>query len=222
MTTGPDGCAAPGNRGQSMYTGGFLTAYDPMLRVTCPLVWHCPRQEMVDLYSHNAGMSHLDIGPGTGYFLDKCDFPGPEPSLVLVDNSIAVLDRVASRIARYHPAALFGDALDLDLGAAKFESIALLNLLHCLPGDMADKCAIFDRIADHLHPGGRIFGCSLLGKGPQNSRSALALMKLLNRVGIFHNADDSLDSLAAELGRRFSSCRLRTRGSMALFEVKVT
>src|SRR6185437_11688062 len=128
MTGQPDGRAAPapglglglGLRGKSIYTGGFLSVYDFLLRVTCPLVWHCPRQALVDLYSHNAGMRHLDIGPGTGYFLDKCDFPGPEPSVVLVDNSRAVLDRVTSRIARYHPAALFGDALDLDLGDAKF------------------------------------------------------------------------------------------------------
>ncbi len=221
MTSNPDGYAAPTRRGTSTYTEGFLTAYDPLLRVTCPLIWHCPRQVMVDLYNHNAGMRHLDIGPGTGYFLDKCDFPGPGPSVVLADNSSAVLDRVTRRIARYRPATLFGDALDLDLGTAEFESIALLNLLHCLPGDMPYKCTIFDRITSHLDSGGRIFGCSLLGKGPRHSRASLALMKLLNQVGIFHNTDDSLDSLDTELGRRFSSYRLRICGSMALFEVKV-
>jgi hypothetical protein len=221
MTTGPNGCASPEQRGRSIYTSGFLTAYDPMLRVTCPLVWHCPRQAMVDLYCNNAGMRHLDIGPGTGYFLDKCNFPGPEPSIALVDNSMAVLDRVTSRIARYRPTVYFGDALDLDLGTAKFESAGLLNLLHCLPGDMAYKCTIFDRITDHMDSGGRIFGSSLLGPSAPHGHAALALIKLLNRAGIFHNADDSLDSLRAELGKRFSSCRLRAYGSMALFEVEV-
>jgi hypothetical protein len=134
---------------------------------------------------------------------------------------MAVLDMVTSRIARYRPAVHFGDALDLDLGTARFESAGLLNLLHCLPGDLAYKCTIFDRIADHMNSGGRIFGSSLLGRSAQHGHAALALIKLLNQAGVFCNADDSLDSLRAELGKRFSNFRLRTRGSMALFEVEV-
>jgi hypothetical protein len=134
---------------------------------------------------------------------------------------MAVLEKVTRRIARYRPAALIGEAPYLDLGDSMFESAALLNFLHCLPGGMRHKCLVFDHIADHLSPGGRIFGCTLLAKGVRRSAAAMVLMSLLNRDGIFHNTDDSLEALNAELGSRFTNYRLTAHGSMAMFEVTV-
>lgn len=204
---------------RSRYTRGFLSVYDPMLRFTCPAVWRCSRQLMLDLYNRNLGRRHLDIGPGTGYFLDLCSFPVPEPCVVLADNSVAVLDKVSRRISRYHPDTWLGDAFHLDLKECRFESVAMLNLLHCLPGDMTDKSAIFDQLTELVNPGGRIFGCTLLGQGVRHTRAASMLLKQLNRDGMFNNADDSLDSLNTELAKRFASYQVRVYGSMALFEI---
>jgi hypothetical protein len=61
----------------------------------------------------------------------------------------------------------------------------------------------------------------VLSKGVDNGRFARWLMQQYNKVGTFQNADDSLELLHAELSRRFSSYRIRVKGSMALFEIDV-
>jgi 2-polyprenyl-3-methyl-5-hydroxy-6-metoxy-1,4-benzoquinol methylase len=199
----------------------MLSIYDPLLSVTCPVVWRCSRLLLLDLYNRNLGSRHLDIGPGTGYFLDECHFPVAEPRVVLADNSVAVLRAVTRRISRYHPDTVLVEAPELNLKESQFDSVAMLNFLHCLPGNLASKCVIFDHIIGHVSPGGRIFGCTILGEGVRHSLPAQAFLKRLNRNGMFHNTSDTLDSLHKELGTRFADYRIRVYGSIAFFEISV-
>lgn len=73
------------------YQGPMLAAYDwVVLGLVSRLVWRCPRRTMPAHYNRQVGGSHLDIGPGTGWFLDKCRFPAKSPF-------------AARRIRRYRP-----------------------------------------------------------------------------------------------------------------------
>ena len=57
------------------YTPRRLALYDAViLGLSCSLVWKCPRRHMLELYNRHVGTPHLDIGVGTGYFLDHCRF----------------------------------------------------------------------------------------------------------------------------------------------------
>ena len=56
--------------GQREYTPLFLTIYDPLiLGFFTPVVWRCPKTRLVEGYRRHLGHRHLDVGPGTGYFL---------------------------------------------------------------------------------------------------------------------------------------------------------
>ena len=98
-----------------------------------------------------------------------------------------------------------------------FDSISLNYVLHCLPGTMAEKAAVFDHLRPLLKPGGVIFGSTLLAEGVTRNLLARRLMAVYNRNGIFCNTADSLSALESALRNRFDEVGLRTAGCAALF-----
>jgi hypothetical protein len=201
----------------------ILAAYDLwVLGFVCSRVWHCPNTHMKRLYDRNVDDRHLDLGPGTGYFLDKAKFPSDTPSLVLLDLNEDALRRTGARLARYRPQAYRRDVLKpLDLGDARFGSVGLNFLLHCMPGGMAHKATVFDQVLPYVEPGGRIFGSTVLAHGVAHGKLAPKALESLNGDGVMNNLDDSFEQLDAELAARFSRYRLRAKGSVGLFEITV-
>ncbi|MGI5282745.1 hypothetical protein ACQEVF_05375 [Nonomuraea polychroma] len=89
---------------QRAYNRATLAIYDRLvLGLGCSLFWRCPAGEMLRLYDRSAGRRHLDIGPGTGYFVDRCRFPTATPKITLLDLSQPCLDKSAKRLVRYRP-----------------------------------------------------------------------------------------------------------------------
>lgn len=210
--------------GAAGYNQWVLATYDLwVLGFVCSVLWRCPKENMLRLYDRNVGRRHLDLGPGTGYFLDHCWFPTRTPRLALVDLNEDVLRKTAARIARYRPALHRRDVLQpLDLGHSRFDSVGMNFLLHCLPGDMATKAVVFDHARPYVQPGGRIFGSTVLAHGVRHGKLAPKALESLNEDEVMNNAEDSLDGLDAELAARFTDYQIRTYGSAALFEVTVT
>jgi hypothetical protein len=207
----------------AVYTPRVLAIYDVfVLGVVSGAIWRCSRRQMRRLYDRNLGERHLDLGPSTGFFLDRARFPAARPQLTLVDLNANALDVAARRLRRYRPATVHADVLQpLDLGAARFDSIGLNFLLHCLPGGMARKATVFDHVRPYAAPGARIFGTTVLSGGVRQTGLSRRLIGQFNEEGTFHNADDSLAGLDAELRARFTDYRLTPRGSAAMFEIQL-
>lgn len=207
----------------AIYSASMLKVYDAfVLGVVSPAVWRCPRRAMADQYDRHVSERHLDIGPGTGYFLDRCRFPSLRPQLALLDLNPTVLERARLRVERYRPTVHRHNILQpYDLGGLRFSSASLNFVLHCLPGGMSGKSALFDHLLPHLDPGARVFGSTVLAHGVGHTRVSRAQLDLLNRKRVFHNRDDSLEQLEAELERRFARHEVSVRGSVALFEATV-
>lgn len=55
--------------------------------------------------------NHLEVGVGTGYFLDRSSFPVPEPRLALLDLNPHWLKHTEARLARYTPEVYRANAL---------------------------------------------------------------------------------------------------------------
>jgi ubiquinone/menaquinone biosynthesis C-methylase UbiE len=90
--------------GQSVYTKRTLSAYDfAVLGVSNRLLWQCPTQQLLKHYNQHVRANHLDVGVGTGYFLDRCQFPSPTPRIALMDINSNALEFAVQRIARYSP-----------------------------------------------------------------------------------------------------------------------
>ncbi|MBI1354253.1 MAG: methyltransferase type 12 [Acidobacteria bacterium] len=196
----------------------MLSFYDLLVhKVSNRFAWRCPTDLMIDHYEQHLADPHLDVGVGTGFFLDKARFPVPEPRVTLLDPNRHCLDSAARRIARYQPSKVAADALAPLPELGRFGSIGLLYVLHCLPGTMASKAVIFDRLKPLLADGGTLFGATILDDDEDANAVARALMGFYNRKGIFSNREDSQQALELELRRRFERVEISREGCVALF-----
>jgi|688.fasta_scaffold607307_2 ubiquinone/menaquinone biosynthesis C-methylase UbiE len=202
-----------------VYSHFLLTIYDSfVLSFVCPLIWRCPKSKILSIYNRHASDFHLDIGVGTGYFLDRCKFPTISPEITLLDLSKNCLDRTANRIQRYQPALCMADILEpLELGSKKFDSVALNYVLHCLPGSIEDKAKVFENIKPFLNPSAVVFGATVLGKNLELTFIPRKLMSFYNKKRIFNNLNDDADSLKSMLEQYFDNVTIEQVGCVAIF-----
>lgn len=75
----------PGYKGFKDYTPRFLKIYNAwVLRFMAPRVWKMGDEPGLDLYRKHMKRRHLDVGPGTGYFIAESS-PAKDSELTLVD-----------------------------------------------------------------------------------------------------------------------------------------
>jgi hypothetical protein len=208
--------------GQAIYNPATLALYDiVVLGVSNRLIWRCRTRHILQLYNQYVTDNHLDVGVGTGWYVDHCRFPCPQVRLGLLDLNRNSLNKAVARLKRYRPEVYQADALrPLQHEIAPFASVSLTYLLHCLPGSMSEKARVFDHLGPLLLPHAVVFGATLLSGGVRRTRAARALMRLYNSKGIFSNKDDSLDALRQELERRFEHVDLNVVGCTALFAAR--
>jgi len=208
--------------GQAIYTPLVLRTYDwVVLGLSNQLLWRCPTAELRRLYDRNVSARHLDVGVGTGYFLDKANWPVANPSITLLDLNPNCLRVASQRISRFAPRTVLANILTPLPSLGPFSSVSLCYLLHCIPGAINEKAVVFDHLRPLLAPGARVFGATIVqGKVPR-SVPAQALMNLYNRKGIFSNAEDTVEDLNAAVRQRFSDVKIVTKGAAALFEARV-
>jgi ubiquinone/menaquinone biosynthesis C-methylase UbiE len=209
----------PAYPGQAIYSRWFLSIYDALAYgVNSPLVWRCPKVRLVELYNANVSARHLDVGVATGRLLDECEYPVEAPEITLMDLNQNCLDAASRRLARYTPLTHQANALEpWNLPRASYESVGMSMLLHCLPGAMPEKRAVFEHAREVLAPGGVLFGATILGKGVQHNRLTRHALRTNNRRGVLANLDDSAEDLDAALARVFASHDIQVQGTVALF-----
>ena len=204
------------------YTPFHLRFYDAWVcGVSNHFIWRCPTREILDLYRVNMTANHLDAGVGTGYFLDRARIPSRSPRVVLLDINESCLHATARRLRRHLPETVRADVLAPLPDMPKFDSISMTYLLHCLPGSMQSKAAVFDHLAPLLAAGGVLFGATVLRDAAKPNPFARRLMALYNRLHVFDNDGDDAATLRHALESRFASVELRIIGYVALFAVRV-
>jgi SAM-dependent methyltransferase len=208
--------------GQAVYTRRTLDLYDVVvLGLSNALIWKCPTRRLLDHYNKNIANEHLDVGVGTGWFLDHCRFPSDRPEITLLDLNPVCLEQASTRIARYAPKVIRANVLEpFEVETGPFGSIGMNYLLHCLPGTLEQKAVVFDHLKPFLAPGGVVFGSTLLAEGVERSRMARALMRFYNAKEIFSNQQDSVRDLHRELAARFEQVRVEVVGCAALFSAR--
>jgi hypothetical protein len=209
--------------GHAIYSKRMLGIYDFLvLGLSNRLIWRCPTQRLVEHYNDHVTANHLDVGVGTGYFLDHCRYPSSTLRVALMDLNQNALDFASHRIARYKPEIWMRNVLDpISIDATTFDSVGMNYLLHCLPGTIESKAVSFDHLKVLMNPGAVIFGSTLLQGGVARSWPAKRLMDFYNRKGIFSNENDDIDGLQRALGQRFRSVSTEIVGCAALFSGRV-
>lgn len=211
------------DRGQAAFTRAGLALYDSLiLRALCPWVWRCPSDRILAAYHEYLSNNHLEVGVGTGYFLDQARFSSATPRVALLDLNNHCLKRTARRIRRYEPEIYQADVLQpIDLTARRFDSIALNYVVHCLPVPWPQKGVVFSHLKALLNPGGTLFGATLVQGDVRQSATAATFMRWFNVRGTLHNRDDTRGRLVAALNRHLSEVRVEQVGCVALFSGRV-
>ena len=101
----------PAYKGQADYTPRLLNLYDPIvLGVVAGLVWRVPPEPLLENYRRNITDRHLDIGPGTGYCIERSGLPDGS-HVTIVDPNPNVLRHTARKLARLDVTAVEADVL---------------------------------------------------------------------------------------------------------------
>lgn len=225
MATDESSLALPADvaAGAAVYSRFVLALYDlEVLGFELPVVFGCSARRIVDLYDHHVSDRHLDVGVGTGYFLDRCRFPVDRPEVHLMDLNANCLARTAARIRRYSPVSHLCNVLEpIREELPRFGSIAATNLLHCLPGPMSRKAALFRNLKPLLREGGLLFGVTVLGRGVDHVGALYrAANRIYNRKAIFSNLEDGAAELDATLAAHFATRTVEVIGALAFFTAR--
>ncbi len=213
---------ADAEAGQAVYSPRVLSLYDWwVVRFSNRFAWKCPWRRLLKLYNECVSDNHLDVGVGTGFFLNRCRFPSSRPRLALLDMNANCLETTALRVARYDPIVHRANVLEpIEIEEPPFDSIGLNYLLHCLPGTMQSKAAAFDNLRPLMSSTAVLFGSTILYGGVQRGWLARRLMKTYNEQKIFSNEHDDLEGLRQALSDRFSEVNVEVVGCVALFQCR--
>jgi SAM-dependent methyltransferase len=207
----------PSYKGYRGYNRFLLAIYDPwVLGFMTRAVWKVPVPPGVEQYRRLMGRRHLDVGPGTGYFLEKAA-PPDGTEITLLDPNPNVLRKTSRRLAAMHPVTVQADVMKPLPIDGPFDSAALSFVLHCLRGPMSHKAVAIRNIADVLTPDGVLFGGTVLGLAERHTPQARAFLRFANRLGDFDNLGDTAEGLRQILEESFENVEVDVVGSAANF-----
>lgn len=211
----------PGYKGFKDYGRLFLKTYDPwVLGFMAPRVWKMGAKPGLDLYRKHIGRRHLDVGPGTGFFIVETN-PPAKTELTLLDANPNVLAYCAERLTAWQPVTVEANVLKPLPVDGPFDSAALAHVIHCLPGPMSDKAAAIRHIASVLTDDGVLFGGTVLGLSADHSLAARLFLRMANLQGGFDNRDDDVEGLRTILQASFEEVDIDVpTGSVAYFTAR--
>ena len=207
----------PAYRGQADYTPSVLAAYDRVvIGFVSWFVWRTPVEPIAEGYCRHIRDGHLDVGPGTGWFIERSPLPDGS-KVTLVDPNPNVLRHATRKLKRLDVTAVEADVLKPLPVQGPFDSAALNLVIHCLPGPMSRKARAIENIAAVLSPTGTLFGATVLGRTANHSWLARRVLTAFNRRGAFDNLDDTEEGLREILAASFEHVEMEIVGSAAIF-----
>lgn len=196
-----------------IYNGLTLSLYDLfVLGISNQWIWRCPTSHMVAHYREHTGKTHLDIGPGTGYYLTHI---APE-KLTLLDLNKASLAAASKRSRQQSKVRTLRQSFFDPIDDARFDSIAANFLLHCIPDPT--KWQRLAELREHLTPGGTLFGSTIIMDN-HASRTAERLCSFYNKKHVFGNLNDTVEDLENALSWAENS-QIRRIGQVVLFNAQ--
>ncbi|EEM2539792.1 methyltransferase domain-containing protein [Salmonella enterica subsp. enterica serovar Morehead] len=207
--------------GAAVYNTLTLKLYDWwVLQISNRHAWRCPTEStLLPFFHEHLSRNHLDIGVGTGYYLQNVP---DNYRISLLDMNLHSLNAAKTRAGKTHIHDTLQHNICEPLPAGwrgRFDSVSLFYLLHCLPGIMVDKAAV-RHAAMALTGTGTLYGATILGKGVRHNPFGSRLMSVYNRKGIFCNTDDTVEDLHQNLSDVFENVEVSVTGTVALFSAR--
>jgi hypothetical protein len=209
-------------KGRPIYTPLFLLFYDFwVLGVVNTFAWGCSTTRyLLPQFRTNVRNNHLDIGVGTGYYLDKGQIPHTT-RLTLVDIEQGALETAQRRSRRSDANLVIADILQPLSLNEKFDSVSMYYLFHCIPATMREKCGVFSHIRYNMMADGVIHGASILGKGvAQDNWFGKRIRTFCLNQGVFHNREDNAYEFEDALRRNFKKVETRVVGTIFIWRAE--
>ncbi|PRC94068.1 class I SAM-dependent methyltransferase [Solimicrobium silvestre] len=210
-------------RSQRYFNKASLSIYDFILYgFISKYAWGSSIQRLDAHYKKYVSLSHLEVGVGTGYLLNRIKFATPSPRLALMDLSQACLEKTKIKVSRYAPEIYVQNLLEpMQRSIPQFDSVSINYVLHCIPGSISQKCQALLHLKPLLKQDGILFGTTVLSTGVPKNLLARPAMSFLNLLGVFNNSEDSAIDLEKFLKAHFKITHFEVIGVTAFFAVKI-
>ena len=198
-----------------------LHYYDRFVnQFNCKYVWKCSPDKIFNIYNQNCSKYHLEIGPGTGYFLKNSNLNSTIHELTLIDINDQILDYSMKNLKSEYSNInalnynLFTDKIPDHI---KFDSVGINYVLHCIPGDLQKKIdTLIHNLGDNNY---KLFASTVICDPLHISIIAEYELMLLNSLGIFNNNNDTYQELQEYLENNKFKYNLHKEGYVAILEI---
>ena len=185
--------------------------------LNCKYVWKCDQKNIANMYKKNITSNHIEIGPGTGYFLKNYKFN----NLTLIDVNKDILleceNNLKSNCKNINiiNKNIFNKNNQIELN--NYNSIGLNYVLHCVPNKLSDS---LDNLRNNIISDSNLnlFGSTVI---PPNNIYNLATLEIyfLNKLKIFNNINHSDSELRKYVKNNFNKFNIIKEGHSLLFDI---
>lgn len=186
--------------------------------INCNYVWRCNKKNIIDNYKKNIGKIHLEIGPGTGYFL-KNNYPNEK--LYLMDINNETLDFSKKNLEGSYNNIyklkhnIFTDKIKID----QLDSVGINYVLHCVPGKLENKV---DKLISNLITSNqtKYFGATVVNNNYLQTPLSKFELYFLNQKKIFSNFEDDYRNLIKYFEYNNINYQYKICGNVLIFSFK--
>jgi phospholipid N-methyltransferase len=187
--------------------------------INCNYVWRCNKKYIIQNYKKNIGKNHLEIGPGTGYFLNN---NYPINNLYLMDINNETLNFTKENLQnKYNNISkinhnIFEDKFKLN----NLDSVGLNYVLHCVPGKLEIK---IDKLINNLSSNQEIkyFGATVVNNKYLQTNLSRVELYYLNKYKIFNNKNDNFYNLISYFKINKIDYEYKIIGNVLIFSFEV-
>ena len=202
------------------FVSRFINVYDYLVNdINCKYAWRCPQKNIFNKYNKYLGRNHLEIGPGSGYFLKNKNIN----NLTLIDINQDILNYSYNNLIsnnyeiKIKNHNIFNQELKLN---SEFDSVGLNYVLHCIPGRIENN---IDSIINNLKNKNDyiLFGSSVLNDVNLQTRLSKLELIYLNKNKVFHNTNDYSYNLINYFNINNFNYNYKIIGNVILFSIEI-
>ena len=206
---------------RSNFVSSSIKFYDYLVNdINCNYAWRCNKNNIFDLYRKNLESNHLEIGPGSGYFLLPKHHNKKIGNLFLMDINYPILNHSHNNLKNHFPNVypIKHNIFENSLKFLDFQSVGINYVLHCVPGRLENK---MEKLINNLPENLTIFGSTVINDFNKQTNLSQVELMVLNKLGIFNNSNDYSNALIKFAKSNKLEFDTQIIGNVLIFKIKV-
>tara|TARA_Y100000991_G_C21955959_1_gene342079 strand:+ start:513 stop:1394 length:882 start_codon:yes stop_codon:yes gene_type:complete len=182
--------------------------------INCKYVWECDQRNIIDMYKKNIRSNHVEIGPGTGYFLKEHKFN----NLTLIDVNRDILLECKKNLEKNckNINIINKNVFEKNnkIALNNYDSLGINYVLHCVPNNLS--ISVDNLINNIPKKNYKIFGSTVIPNRNTYNLASLEIF-LLNKMKIFNNKTHTFNDIESYV-KKYLNYEIRRIGNSCLFE----